>query len=158
MIYNFLRSWWYAIPAELMIYNGKPLIYCRFYAIIHLRRWWYENSSNIFMDYNLYNFCFRTFVLIYRFVGMVSNSRTTGKSTYNCYCYDGNTCYQRHYTVLDKKKVKILSFQAYLIRATKFKTPKRKSVLVRGRIFVCIIHYSFFIIHYSLTGNGFPNE
>ncbi len=55
---------------------------------------------------------------------MVSNSRTTGKSTYNCYCYDGNTCYQRHYTVLDKKKVKILSFQAYLICVIKFKTPK----------------------------------
>ena len=75
------------------------------------------------MDYNLYNFCFRTFVLIYRFVGMVFNSGTTGKSTYNCYCYDGNTCYQRHYTVLDKKKVKILGFQAYLICAIKFKTP-----------------------------------
>ena len=85
----------------------------------------YENTSNNFMDYNLYNFCFRTFVLIYRFVGMVSNSRTTGKSTYNCYCYDGNTCYQRHYTVLDKKKVKILSFQAHLIRVIKFKTPKK---------------------------------
>ena len=28
---------------------------------------------------------------------------------------------------------------------------KRKSVLVRERIFVCIIHFSLFIIHYSLT-------
>ncbi len=27
---------------------------------------------------------------------------------------------------------------------------KRKSVLVRERIFVCIIHFSIFIIHYSL--------
>ena len=35
---------------------------------------------------------------------------------------------------------------------------KRKSVHESGRIFVCIIHYSFFIIHYSLTGNGFSNE
>ena len=35
---------------------------------------------------------------------------------------------------------------------------KRKSVLERGRIFVCIIHYSFFIIHYSLSENGFSNE
>ena len=44
---------------------------------------------------------------------------------------------------------KIFSFQALLIRVTKFKTPKRKSVLARGRIFVCIIHFSLFIIHYS---------
>jgi len=36
--------------------------------------------------------------------------------------------------------------------------PKRKSVLERERIFVCIIHYSFFIIHYSLKENGFSNE
>ena len=35
---------------------------------------------------------------------------------------------------------------------------KRKSVHISGRIFVCIIHYSFFIIHYSLNENGFPNE
>ncbi len=28
---------------------------------------------------------------------------------------------------------------------------KRKSVLERGRIFVCIIHFSIFIIHYSLN-------
>ena len=35
---------------------------------------------------------------------------------------------------------------------------KRKSVLERGRIFVCIIYYSFFIIHYSLNENGFSNE
>ena len=35
---------------------------------------------------------------------------------------------------------------------------KRKSVLVRGRIFVCIIHFSIFIIHYSLSENGFSNE
>ena len=35
---------------------------------------------------------------------------------------------------------------------------KRKSVLVRERIFVCIIHYSLFIIHYSLNENGFSNE
>ena len=35
---------------------------------------------------------------------------------------------------------------------------KRKSVLVRGRIFGCIIHFSIFIIHYSLSENGFLNE
>ena len=35
---------------------------------------------------------------------------------------------------------------------------KRKSVLVRGRIFVCIIHSSIFIIHYSLKEIGFSNE
>ena len=35
---------------------------------------------------------------------------------------------------------------------------KRKSVHESGRIFVCIIHFSIFIIHYSLTGNGFSNE
>ena len=35
---------------------------------------------------------------------------------------------------------------------------KRKSVLVRGRIFVCIIHFSIFIIHCSLSENGFSNE
>ena len=29
--------------------------------------------------------------------------------------------------------------------------PKRKSVHESGRIFVCIIHFSLFIIHYSLT-------
>ena len=42
-------------------------------------------------------------------------------------------------------------FQSPFIRAIKFKLPKRKSVLVRGRIFFCIIHDSFFIIHYGNT-------
>ena len=35
---------------------------------------------------------------------------------------------------------------------------KQKSVHVSGRIFVCIIHFSIFIIHYSLNENGFSNE
>jgi hypothetical protein len=35
---------------------------------------------------------------------------------------------------------------------------KRKSVHESGRIFVCIIHFSLFIIHYSLNENGFSNE
>ena len=82
------------------------------------------------MDYNLCNFFIRTFIFVYRFVGMVSNSRTTRKSSYNCYYYDGNTCYQRYFIVLNKEKINILSFQAHFIRVIKFKTPKIPDALL----------------------------
>ena len=38
-----------------------------------------------------------------------------------------------------------------VISSTLISSSKQKSVLGRGRIFVCIIHYSLFIIHYSLN-------
>ena len=149
MIYK-TSFWWYAIPPGIDDIQCFALIYFRFYAIIHPRRWLYENSSNIFMDYNLYNFLVRTFIFIYRFVGMVSYTWTTGKSTYNCYCYDGNTCYQRHYTVIDKKKVKIFSFQAHFIRVIKFKTPK-KSSFFGTRIFLCFYNLLVFSVEIWYT-------
>ena len=35
---------------------------------------------------------------------------------------------------------------------------KQKSAFERRRIFICIIHYSLFIIHYSFCASGFFNE
>ena len=53
-----------------------------------------------------------------------------------------------------RKLKKILGFPSSYLDTR----DKRKSVLARGRIFVCIIHYSIFIIHYSFNVNGFSNE
>lgn len=52
----------------------------------------------------------------------------------------------------DDLKYEISRFSGtYIICVIKFKTLKRKSVLERERIFLCILHYSF--VFYSLSQN-----